>query len=184
LLVSARAGPAARLLVFGTPPYWGFIFKPTFTSGNSVLVLLVLASSLIACRTSALVVGVSFSTRKEIDVEGLQAFNLSILACNIAFSSLRKEIESLQTFKSLALEIKLAFSVLRLAIDSFNLSILAIKLAFSALIPTESRLEGVDRQKLKFTTLNTLQARVSIRIKFESGRGDNKSTKKIKRMTQ
>jgi hypothetical protein len=39
-------------------------------------------------------------------------------------------MESLQTFKSLALEIKLAFSVLRLEIDSFNLSILAIKLAF------------------------------------------------------
>jgi hypothetical protein len=31
--------------------------KPTFTSGNSVLVLLVLASSSIACRTSALVAG-------------------------------------------------------------------------------------------------------------------------------
>jgi hypothetical protein len=26
----------------------------------------------------------------------------------------------------------------------------------------ESRLEGVDRRKLKFTTLNTLQARVSV----------------------
>jgi hypothetical protein len=48
----------------------------------------------------------------------------------MAFSSLRQEIESLQTFKSLALEIKLAFSVLRLEIDSFNLSILAIELAF------------------------------------------------------
>jgi hypothetical protein len=39
----------------------------------------------------------------------------------------------LQTFKSLALEIKLAFSVLRLEIDSYNLSILGIKLAFSFL---------------------------------------------------
>jgi hypothetical protein len=39
----------------------------------------------------------------------------------------------LQTFKSLALEINLSFSVLRLAIDSFNLSTLAIKLAFSFL---------------------------------------------------
>jgi hypothetical protein len=36
----------------------------------------------------------------------------------------------LQTFKFLALEITLAFSVLRLEIDSFNLSILAIKLVF------------------------------------------------------
>jgi hypothetical protein len=42
----------------------------------------------------------------------------------------------------------------------------------------------VDRRKLKFTTLNTLQARVSVRIYSESGeRGENKSTKKIKRMT-
>jgi hypothetical protein len=39
----------------------------------------------------------------------------------------------LQTFKSLALEIKLAFLVLRLEIDSFNLSILAIKLTLSFL---------------------------------------------------
>jgi hypothetical protein len=29
---------------------------------------------------------------------------------------------------------------------------------------------GVDRRKLKYTTLNTLQARVSVRIKSESGR--------------
>jgi hypothetical protein len=29
---------------------------------------------------------------------------------------------------------------------------------------------GVDRRKLKFTTLNTLQARVSVRIKSESER--------------
>jgi hypothetical protein len=36
----------------------------------------------------------------------------------------------------------------------------------------ESRLEGggVDRRKLKFTTLNTLQAGVSVRIKSESER--------------
>jgi hypothetical protein len=57
------------------------------------------------------------ATWSTVDVEGLQAFNSSILACNIAFSSLRQEIESLQTFKSLALEIKLAFSILRLEID-------------------------------------------------------------------
>jgi hypothetical protein len=35
-----------------------------------------------------------------------------------------------------------------------------------ALIPIESRLEGVNRQKLKFTTLNTLQVGVSVRIKL------------------
>jgi hypothetical protein len=32
---------------------------------------------------------------------------------------------------------------------------------------SESRLEGVDRRKLKFTTLNTLQVGVSVRIKTE-----------------
>jgi hypothetical protein len=57
-----------------------------------------------------------------------------------------------------------------------------------ALIPIESRLEGgggVNRRKLKFTTLNTLQVGVSVRIKSKSVReGKNKSTKKIKRMTQ
>jgi hypothetical protein len=43
----------------------------------------------------------------------------------------------------------------------------------------------VDRWKLKFTTLKALQAGVSVRIKSESGReGENKSTKKIKRMTR
>jgi hypothetical protein len=41
---------------------------------------------------------------------------------------------------------------------------------YQALIPIESHLEGVDRIKLKFTTLNTLQARVSVRIKSESER--------------
>jgi hypothetical protein len=43
------------------------------------------------------------------------------------------EIESLQTFKSLALAINLSFSILRLERDSFNLSILAIKLPLSFL---------------------------------------------------
>jgi hypothetical protein len=53
LLVRARAGSVVRLLIFGTPPYWRLSLKPTFTSGNSVLVLFVLTSSSIACRTSA-----------------------------------------------------------------------------------------------------------------------------------
>jgi hypothetical protein len=44
-----------------------------------------------------------------VDVEGLQAFNSTILACKIAFSSLRLEIEILQTFKSLALAINIHF---------------------------------------------------------------------------
>jgi hypothetical protein len=35
---------------------------------------------------------------------------------------------------------------------------------------TESQLEGVDKRKLKFTTLNTPQVGVSVRIKTKSGR--------------
>ena len=55
----------------------------------------------------------------------------------------------------------------------------------SACVPWKSSRAGVNRRKLKFTTLNTLQARVSVRIYSESGeRGENKSTKKIKRMTR
>jgi hypothetical protein len=38
------------------------------------------------------------------------------------------------------------------------------------IVQGESRLEGVDRRKLKFTTLNTLQVGVSVRIKSESRR--------------
>jgi hypothetical protein len=49
----------------------------------------------------------------------------------------------------------------------------------------ESRLEGVDRQKLKFTTLSTLQAGVSVRIKSESGRKRGKQiNQENKRMTR
>jgi hypothetical protein len=50
---------------------------------------------------------VQIATCSIVDVEGLQAFNSSILACKIAFSFLRLEKASLQTFKSLALEINL-----------------------------------------------------------------------------
>jgi hypothetical protein len=38
---------------------------------------------------------------------------------------------------------------------------------------------GVDRRKLKFTTLNTLQAGVSVRTNIKFGRGENKSTKNL-----
>jgi hypothetical protein len=65
-----------------------------------------------------------------------------------AFSFLRLEIEILQTFKSLALEINLLFSILRLESDSFNLSILAIKLALSFL-----RLAFESSQTFSFSTL-------------------------------
>jgi hypothetical protein len=74
----------------------------------------------------------------------LQAFNSSILACKIAFSFLRLEIETLQTFKSLALEINLSFSVLRLAIDSFNLSIVG-DLFSNAMSQEQGNIENVNR---------------------------------------
>jgi hypothetical protein len=61
---------------------------------------------------------VQIETCSTVDVDGLQAFNSSILAFNLTFSSLRQEIESLQTFNSLTLETKLAFSFLRLEIES------------------------------------------------------------------
>jgi hypothetical protein len=44
---------------------------------------------------------------------------------------------------------------------------------------SESRLEGVDRRQLKFTTLNTLQAGVSVRTNVKSGReGKTNQSKK------
>jgi hypothetical protein len=50
---------------------------------------------------------------------------------------------------------------------------------------SESRLEGVDRRKLKFTTLYTLQAGVSVRIKFKFEReGKTNQPRKIRRMTR
>jgi hypothetical protein len=58
------------------------------------------------------------------------------------------ELEALQTFKSLAFEIKLAFSILRLEIDLFNLSILAIELSLSFL-----RLTRESSQLFNFSTL-------------------------------
>jgi hypothetical protein len=76
---------------------------------------------------------VQIVTCSTVDVEGLQVFNSTILACKIAFSFLRLVIASLQTFKFLALAINFSFSILRLERDAFNLSILAIKLALSFL---------------------------------------------------
>jgi hypothetical protein len=49
----------------------------------------------------------------------------------------------------------------------------------------ESRLEGLDRRKLKFTTLNTLQVEVSVRIKSVSRReGKTNQPRTIERMTR
>ena len=39
---------------------------------------------------------------------------------------------------------------------------------YRALIPIESRLEGVDRRNLKIITLNTLQVGVSVRTNVKS----------------
>src|SRR5688572_1753987 len=68
-----------------------------------------------------------------VDVEGLQDFNSTTLACNISFSLLRLEIVTLQTSIFLALAINCSFSFLRLARESFNFSILTSKLALSSL---------------------------------------------------
>ena len=79
---------------------------------------------------------------------GFASIYSSILACNIAFSFLRLEIETLQTFKSLALEINLPYSILRQESDSLNLSILAIKPTLSFL-----RLTIESSQTFNFSTL-------------------------------
>jgi hypothetical protein len=47
---------------------------------------------------------------------------------------------------------------------------------YRALIPIESRLEGVNRRNLKFTTLNTLQAGVSVRTNIKSERERERKT--------
>jgi hypothetical protein len=52
-----------------------------------------------------------------------------------------------------------------------------------ALIPIESRLEGVDRRNLKnYKLKHTLQAGVSVRIKFESKREGKQINHEVKRM--
>jgi hypothetical protein len=56
-------------------------------------------------------------TCSTVDVEGLQVFNSSILAFNMAFSFLRQEIESLKTFNFSILETKLSFLVLDLKLN-------------------------------------------------------------------
>jgi hypothetical protein len=61
------------------------------------------------------------------------------------------------------LEIKLAFSILRLEIDSFNLSILTIKLAFSFL-----RLAIESLQTFHFSTLAIKLSFLVIRLEIVS----------------
>jgi hypothetical protein len=45
-----------------------------------------------------------------------------------------------------------------------------VQQGWRGLLPTKSRLEGVDRWRLNFTTLNTLQVGVSVRTNVKSGR--------------
>jgi hypothetical protein len=53
-----------------------------------------------------------------------------------------------------------------------------------ALIPIESRLEGVNRANLKFNNLRTTTTRVSVRNKCESERGRKTNRKRIRSETQ
>jgi hypothetical protein len=72
-------------------------------------------------------------TCSTVDVEGLQDFSSTTLACKMSFSFLRLEMVTLQTSKSLALAINVSFSFLRLARDTLNSSILASKLTLLSL---------------------------------------------------
>src|SRR5690349_6700634 len=76
---------------------------------------------------------VQMETCSTVDVEGLQDFCSTILACKMSFSLLRLEMVTLQTSKSLALAINFSFSFLRLVREIFNSSILASKLTLSSL---------------------------------------------------
>jgi hypothetical protein len=77
----------------------------------------------------------------------------------MTLSFLRLETISLQTLKFLALAINLSFSVLRIEIDSFNLSILASKLALSFL-----RLAKESSQTFNFSTLAIKSALSFLRL--------------------
>src|SRR6187455_1027296 len=91
-----------------------------------------------------------------VDVEGLQDFSSTILACKMSFSLLRLDMVTLQTSKSLALAIKFSFSFLRLARETFNSSILASKLTLLSLrlrIETSQPFESTLAIKLAFSFL-------------------------------
>jgi hypothetical protein len=53
-----------------------------------------------------------------------------------------------------------------------------------ALIPIESRLEGVNRAKLKFINLSTTTSRVSVRNKNESEIGRKTNRERLKSETR
>src|SRR5690242_13232496 len=85
-------------------------------------------------------------TCSTVDVEGLQDFSSTILACKMSFSLQRLDMVTLQTSKSLALAINFSFSFLRLARETFNSSISASKLTLSSL-----RLEIESSQTIEST---------------------------------
>src|SRR6187455_118088 len=97
---------------------------------------------------------VQIDTCSTIEVEGLQEFNSTTLACNISFLLLRSEIVALQTSKSLALASNFSFSFLRLAREMFNSSILASKSTLSSLgleVETLQAIESTLAFKLAFS---------------------------------
>src|SRR5688572_27788314 len=96
-----------------------------------------------------------------VDVEGLQDFSSTILACKMSFSLLRLEIVTLQTSKSLALAINFSLSFLRLARETFNSSILASNstLLFLRLgIEASQTFESTLAIKLAFSFLRLLSS--------------------------
>jgi hypothetical protein len=92
-------------------------------------------------------------TCSTVDVEGLQDFSSTILACKMSFSLLRLETVTLQTSKSLALAIKFSLSFLRLAREILDSSILASKLTLSSL-------------RLRIETSLTLESTLGINLAF------------------
>src|SRR5688500_10700622 len=99
---------------------------------------------------------VQIDTCSTIDVEGLQDFNSTTLACSMSFLVLRSEIVALQTSRSLALASNFSFSILRLAREAFNSSILASKSTFSSLgfeVETLQTCESTLAFKLAFSFL-------------------------------
>src|SRR6187455_617974 len=96
---------------------------------------------------------VQIDTCSTIDVEGLQDFNSTTLACNISFLVLRSEIVALQISKSLALASNFSFSILRLAREMFNSSILASKSTLSSL-------------ELGIETLQTCESTLAFKMAF------------------
>jgi hypothetical protein len=99
---------------------------------------------------------VQMETCSTVDVEGLQVFSSTILACKMSFLLLRLDMVTLQTSKSLALAISFSLSFLRLVRKTFNSSILASNLTLSSLrmgIEASQTFESTLAIKLAFLFL-------------------------------